>query len=205
MVTMFRRSRLFIACVVVAPIFLLPNAGALANPGTPADGCRADYVIGAEDVLDIAVWENTALTRTVPVRPDGKISLPLLDDVQAAGLTPMQLRQRLVSGLAEYISSPAVSVVVREVHSFKVAVLGQVKAPGRYEIKDRATVLEVLAIAGGITEFAARGRIVLLRNEGATPRQIPVPYDRLTKSAAAPALSSPGNFCVSPGDVIVVP
>ena len=204
MVTMFRRSRLSIACVVVVPIVLLANVGALANPGTTADGCRADYVIGAEDVLDIAVWENTALTRTVPVRPDGKISLPLLDDVQAAGLTPMQLRERLVSGLAEYISSPAVSVVVREVHSFKVAVLGQVKSPGRYEIKDRATVLEVLAIAGGITEFAARGRIVLLRNEGATPRQIPVPYDRLTKSAA-PALSAPGNFCVSPGDVIVVP
>jgi polysaccharide export outer membrane protein len=206
MVTMFRRSRLSIAGVILAPILLLPNVGALANPGTmAADGCRAEYVIGAEDVLDIAVWENASLTRTVPVRPDGKISLPLLDDVQAAGLTPMQLRERLVSGLAEFISSPAVSVVVREVHSFKVAVLGQVKAPGRYEIKDRATVLEVLAIAGGVTEFAARGRIVLLRNEGATPRQIPVPYDRLTKSAAAPALSAPGNFCVSPGDVIVVP
>jgi polysaccharide export outer membrane protein len=205
-VTMFRRSRLSIACVVVVPIFLLRNVGATAIQGTMGpDGCRADYVIGAEDVLDIAVWENAALTRTVPVRPDGKISLPLLDDVQAAGLTPMQLRERLVSRLAEYISSPAVSVVVREVHSFKVAVLGQVKTPGRYEIKDRATVLEVLAIAGGITEFAARSRIVVLRSEGATPRQIPVPYDRLTKNAAAPAVSAPGNFCVSPGDVIVVP
>ena len=199
-------SRLSFARGVVAAIFLLQNVEALAhrNP-TAADGCRADYVIGAEDVLDIAVWENAALTRTVPVRPDGKISLPLLDDVQAAGLTPMQLRERLASGLAEYISSPAVSVVVREVHSFKVAVLGHVKTPGRYEIKDRATVLDLLAIAGGITEFAARGKIVLLRNEGGTPRQIPVPYDRLTKSAAATAPSAPGNFCVSPGDVIVVP
>jgi polysaccharide export outer membrane protein len=197
MVIMSCRSRLCFACGLVLAFFLLQEHGALANPtGIPADGCRADYVIGAEDVLDIAVWENTALTRTVPVRPDGKISLPLLDDVQAAGLTPMQLRERLVSGLADYVSSPAVSVVVREVHSFKVAVLGQVKTPGRYEIKDRATVLEVLAIAGGITEFAARGRIVLLRTEGATSRQIPVPYDRLTKN---------GNVCVSPGDVIVVP
>jgi polysaccharide export outer membrane protein len=204
MVTISCRSRRCFACGLAVAIFLLPDRGALANPtGSTGDGCRADYVIGAEDVLDIAVWENTALTRTVPVRPDGKISLPLLDDVQAAGLTPMQLRERLVSGLADYITSPAVSVVVREVHSFKVAVLGQVKAPGRYEIKDRATVLEVLAIAGGITEFAARGRIVVLRNEGATPRQIPVPYDRLTKNAAAPP--GPGNFCVSPGDVIVVP
>jgi polysaccharide biosynthesis/export protein len=203
MVTM---SRLSIACGVVGGILLLQNVGALANPGTSnGDGCRTDYLIGAEDVLDIAVWENAALTRTVPVRPDGKISLPLLDDVQAAGLTPMQLRERLVSGLGEYISAPAVSVVVREVHSFKVAVLGQVKAPGRYEIKDRATVLDVLAIAGGITEFAARGRIVLIRTEGAAPRQIPVPYDRLTKGASASAHSAPGNFCVSPGDVIVVP
>jgi polysaccharide export outer membrane protein len=204
MVTISCRSRRCFACGLVVAIFLLPDRGALATPtGTTGDGGRAYYVIGAEDVLDIAVWENAALTRTVPVRPDGKISLPLLDDVQAAGLTPMQLRERLVSGLADYITSPAVSVVVREVHSFKVAVLGQVKAPGRYEIKDRATVLEVLAIAGGITEFAARGRIVVLRNEGATPRQIPVPYDRLTKNAAAPP--GPGNFCVSPGDVIVVP
>ena len=99
MVTMSCRSRLSFACGLVLAMFLLQNVGALAHRGaTAADGCRADYVIGAEDVLDIAVWENTALTRTVPVRPDGKISLPLLDDVQAAGLTPMQLRERLVSG-----------------------------------------------------------------------------------------------------------
>ena len=198
------------ACVPLVVILALTSGGLTAHEekGNPVgDVCRADYVIGAEDVLDIAVWENTALTRTVPVRPDGKISLPLLDDVQAAGLTPMQLRERLVSGLGEYITSPAVSVVVKEVHSFKVTVLGQVKTPGRYEIKDRATVLDVLAIAGGITEYASRGRIVLLRQDGPTPRQIPVPYDRLTKAAARtdPAAPAQGNFCVSPGDVIVVP
>ena len=180
----------------------------VASPQVAAEGCRGEYVIGPEDVLDIAVWDNQALTRTVPVRPDGKISLPLLNDVHAAGLTPMELREKLSAGLTEYIPSPAVSVLVREVHSFKVTVIGQVKAAGRYEIKDRATVLDVLALAGGITEYASRGRIVVLRQDGPTPRQIPFPYDRLTSKNAArndPAATGPGNFCVNPGDVIVVP
>jgi polysaccharide biosynthesis/export protein len=184
------------------------DSSAAGRPPATDLGCRGDYVIGAEDVLDIAVWDNAALTRTVPVRPDGKISLPLLNDVQAAGLTPMQLRDKLATGLTEYIPSPAVSVLVREVHSFKVTVIGQVKAAGRYEIKDRATVLDVLALAGGITEYAARGRIVVLRQDGPTSRQIPFPYDRLTSRNAPkhdPAAAAPGNFCVNPGDVIVVP
>jgi polysaccharide export outer membrane protein len=202
--------RFTVASTLTLAMLLLPSYRgttlAQQDSGTAADGCRADYVIGAEDVLDVAVWDNAPLTRTVPVRPDGKISLPLLDDVQAAGLTPMQLRERLKTGLAEYISAPAVSVVVREVHSFKVTVMGQVKTPGRYEIKDRATVLDLLAMAGGITEYAARGRIVVLRNDGTASRQIPVPYDRLTKNASRnEAAAAPGNLCVSPGDVIVVP
>jgi len=173
-----------------------------APSGQPpvAEGCRGEYVIGPEDVLDIAVWDNTALTRTVPVRPDGKISLPLLNDVHAAGLTPMQLREKLATGLTEYMPSPAVSVLVREVHSFKVTVIGQVKTAGRYEIKDRATVLDVLAMAGGVTEYASRGRIVVLRQDGPAARQIRFPYDKLTSGNAAK-----NNFCVNPGDVIVVP
>ena len=200
------RTRPATVCVVLS-LMLLSRGPILANDRAGADGCRADFVIGAEDVLDIAVWDNAALTRTVPVRPDGKISLPLLNDVQAAGLTPMQLREQLAAGLTEYMPSPAVSVVVREVHSFKVTVIGQVKTPGRYEIKDRATVLDMLAIAGGVTEYASRGRIVVLRQDGATTRPIPFPYDRLTsKSMKQEAASAArGNFCVSPGDVIVVP
>src|SRR5712692_6428234 len=95
----------------------------------------AEYLIGPEDVLDIAVWNNTDISRTVPVRPDGKISLPLLNDVQAAGLTPMQLRDVLIKLLTSYIATPTLSVIVREVHSFKVTVIGEVKTPGRYELK----------------------------------------------------------------------
>src|SRR5713226_7645572 len=115
----------------------------------------AEYLIGPEDVLDIAVWNNTDISRTVPVRPDGKISLPLLNDVQAAGLTPMQLRDVLIKLLTSYIPTPEVSVIIREVHSFKVSVIGEVKTPGRHELKSGATVLDVLAMAGGLGEFAA--------------------------------------------------
>src|SRR5205085_5179472 len=101
------------------------------GPRLRAQASRADadpeYVIGPEDVLDIAVWNTTEISRTVPVRPDGKISLPLLNDVQAAGLSPMQLRESLVKSLASYIPTPTVSVIVREVHSVKVTVIGEVK------------------------------------------------------------------------------
>jgi polysaccharide export outer membrane protein len=190
-----------------------PGSRALAQRGValppPVTGsCPAStYVIGPEDVLDIAVWDNAQITRTVPVRPDGKISLPLLNDVQAAGLTPMQLRETLTTALAEYIPRSAVSVLVREVHSFKVAVIGQVKTPGRYELKDRASVLDVLAMAGGLTEYASRSRIVILREEPDGTRQIPFPFDKLTAKNRANGSKAGGqqNLCLRPGDVVLVP
>jgi len=171
-----------------------------AQAQSPPTEAGAEYLIGPEDVLDVAVWNNTEITRTVPVRPDGKISLPLLNDVQAAGLTPMQLRDVLVKGLESYIPSPTVSVIVREIHSFKVTVIGEVKTPGRYELKSRSTVLDVLAMAGGLSQYAARGRIVVLRHDGVTARELPFPYDKLTGKNAGSE-----NFCVKPGDVILVP
>src|SRR5213594_5060457 len=138
-----------------------------------------DYRIGPEDVLDIAVWHNEAISRAVPVRPDGKISLPLLNEVQAAGLTPLQLRDVLVKRLADYMPSPEVSVIVREVHSFKVSVIGEIKTPGRYELKSRATVLDVLAQAGPFSDFATRGRIFVLRLNGTTMKRIPFNYNKV--------------------------
>jgi polysaccharide export outer membrane protein len=198
--------------LVVAPALSRgPAAPAhFALPPQPvADSCPTrTYVIGPEDVLDIAVWDNAQITRTVPVRPDGKISLPLLNDMQAAGLTPMQLRDTLTEALTEYIPRTAVSVLVREVHSFKVSVIGQVKLPGRYELKDRATVLDVLAMAGGLTEYAARGRIVILREDPeGTTRQIPFPFDKLTKNRATNGSTTGSlvNRCLLPGDVVLVP
>src|SRR3954471_20302059 len=169
--------KLLAACVLV---IVNCAAAALAAAAAPEAAEGPAYVIGPEDVLQVLVWNNEAMTRTVPVRPDGMISLPLLNDVPAAGLTPMQLRETLTKALTDYLPTPAVSVLLREIHSVKVAVIGQVKTPGRYELKDRATVLDVLAMAGGLTEFAARKRIVVLRQEPAGAKQIPFPYDKLT-------------------------
>lgn len=162
-----------------------------------ADG---DYKIGPEDLLDIAVWNNTAISRAVPVRPDGKISLPLLNDVQAAGLTPMELRDVLAKSLAEYMPTPEVSVIVREVHSFKVSVLGEVKKAGQFELKSRTTVLDVIALAGGFTEFAARSRIVILRPSGATVKRVPFNYNKAVSSGAQQE-----DLFLQPGDVVLVP
>jgi polysaccharide export outer membrane protein len=159
-----------------------------------------EYLIGPEDVLDITVWKNCPdLCRTVPVRPDGKMSLPLVNDVQAAGLTPMDLRQHLTEQLAEYLPSPEVSVIVREVHNFKVAVVGSVKMPGDYEIKSQATVLGLLARAQGLTEFANRDRIVILRQNGSATTRIPFNYRKVAEG------HDQDNFYVRAGDIIVVP
>ena len=177
-----------------------PASTLAAEPASRPAPEQGDYLIGPEDVLDISVWNNAAISRTVPVRPDGKVSLPLLNDVQAAGLTPMQLRDVLIKKLTEYMPTPEVSVIVREVHSFKVSVIGEVKRPGRHELKSRATVLDVLAMAEGLGEFAARGRIVILRHAGNTLKRIPFNYNKVVS-----ADGELENFALLPGDIIVVP
>src|SRR5207245_9909768 len=128
------------AILVILPLTTLGPGSAVAlaeESGSRPTPEQGDYRIGPEDVLDIAVWNNTAISRTVPVRPDGKISLPLLNDVQAAGLTAMQLRGVLTRKLAEYVPTPEVSVIVREVRSCKVSVIGEVRTPRRYDLKRR--------------------------------------------------------------------
>lgn len=180
-------------------VILSVMAVTMASGPTGAEE-RGLYQIGPEDVLDIAVWNNTAVSRTVPVRPDGRISLPLLNDVQAAGLTPMQLRDVLIKRLADYMPTPEVSVIVKEVHSFKVAVIGEIRTPGRYELRSRATVLDVLAQAGPFTDFASRTRIFVLRPNGATMKRIPFSYNKVIL-----ADGEHENFFLQPGDIIVVP
>jgi polysaccharide export outer membrane protein len=159
-----------------------------------------DYRIGIEDVLDIAVWNVNELQKTVPVRPDGKISFPLVNDVVAAGLTPMQLREQLTKTLATYVHDPDVSVVVREIRSLKVAVIGQVKSPGRYDIKGPSTVLDALALAGGLTEFAGRRKIMVVRAGGGKVERLRFDYD-----AAVSKGTADNNILVKAGDVVVVP
>lgn len=184
--------------VALASLLLAGLAAAGERSAEPAPA--GEYRIGPEDVLDIAVWNNTAISRTVPVRPDGRISLPLLNDVQASGLTPAELRSVLLQKLVDYVPSPEVSVIVREVHSFKVSVIGEVKTAGRYELKSRATVLDALALAGGFTEFASRARVVILRLDGATLRRIPFNYNKALSQDSRDEI-----VLLRPGDIVVVP
>lgn len=173
------------------------NAMACRQPG----GDAPSYRIGAGDVLRIGVWNDKNLQRTVTVRPDGKISFPLLNDIPAAGKTPMQLSREMTRGLKTYIADPQVSVVVQAVHSFTVSVLGQVQHPGRYEMPSgKATVLDSLAMAGGLTPYANGSEIHVIRENETGTERIPFNYGR--------AVSMKGNgvdFCVSPGDIVIVP
>ena len=172
---------------------------AVTTPTDASPAPTADYQIGPEDVLDIAVWNNPAMSRTTPVRPDGMISLPLLNDIQAAGLTPMQLRNNIATKLTEYLPNPEVSVIVLEVNHFKISVLGEVKKPGRYDFKGQATVLDAIATAGGLSDFAARSKITILRNENGTSKRIPVNYNKIVSAAEH------GDVSLRPGDIVLVP
>jgi polysaccharide export outer membrane protein len=188
------------ASLIEAPA-ATPEPATAASPAAPARIVESSdaFRIGPEDVLDVQVWKNDELSRVVPVRPDGMISLPLVNDIRAAGLTAVELRQAVTQRLSEFIPSPEVSVMVREVHSVKVAVLGAVRMPGHYEVKSAATVLELIARAQGLTEFADRGRIVVLRQNGGETTRIPFNYRKVAEG------SEQDNFYVRPGDIIVVP
>ena len=191
------RAALSLAAVVVATA--CAPAHNVPSEVKPAASV-SEYRIGPTDVLQISVWKNEELSRTLPVRPDGMISLPLVNDIKAAGLTPMQLRDVVAQRLSEYMPRPQVSVVVREIKSMAVSVLGQVRNAGRYDYRTHSTVLDYLANAGGVTEFAGRSRILVLRSDGTNVQRIPFDYDR--------AVSTYGlneNFLVQPGDIIVVP
>jgi polysaccharide export outer membrane protein len=160
----------------------------------------SDYVIGPEDMLQISVWKNDSLSRQLPVRPDGKISMPLLHDIQAAGLTPMQLRDKIAVALAEFMPSPEVSVTVLEVLSYRVSVLGEVQKPGVLQLKAPTTVLEALALAGGFRDFASPSKIVIIRKDksGQTQR-LRFNYNRAVGAAGE------DNVTLRSGDVVVVP
>jgi lipopolysaccharide/colanic/teichoic acid biosynthesis glycosyltransferase/protein involved in polysaccharide export with SLBB domain len=172
-------------------------AATVRTVGEPAN---REYLIGPDDEIEISVWENAALTRTVPVRPDGKISLPLLNDVQAAGLTPMQLQGAIAKQLTSFVQAPEVSVIVRNVHSFKVSVIGEVREPGRFELSGHPTVLDLIALAKGLTEYADKRRIVVMRRERGATRYLPFAYDKLMSDNG----EGIDNFFVLPDDIVLV-
>lgn len=129
----------------------------------PAQAPPPDYVIGAEDILDISVWKNSDLSRVVVVRPDGMISLPLVGDIKASGLSPEQLKSAVEKKLREYSETAVVSVIVQAVNSYKVFVLGEVRTPGVQVYKANATVLQAISLAGGFSQFSSKNKIIVIR------------------------------------------
>jgi polysaccharide biosynthesis/export protein len=158
------------------------------------------YIIGAEDVLYIHVWREEPLSRSIPVRMDGKISLPLIDEIEAAGTTPKQLKEKITEKMKQFVENPVVSVTVMEANSFKVFVSGQVRTPGVYRLRSETTILQIIPMAGGLTEWADQKKILVIRKEGGKDKRITVNYKKLVKDGD---LSQ--NIVLKAGDTIIVP
>jgi len=158
------------------------------------------YVIGPEDVLYIHVWREDALSKTVPVRVDGNISLPLVHEVKAQGLTPLKLKENLTERFKEFIENPNVSVTVVEANSFKVYVSGQIKSPGVHRLRSETTLLQIIPMAGGFTEWANQKKILIIRKENGKEKRITVNYKKILKGD-----SPDSNIVLKAGDTIIVP
>jgi len=170
-----------------------------ANSKQPTPQAGPSYIIGPEDTLFVSVWKEPDLTATLPVRADGMISLPLLNDVQAAGLTPMQLAASITEKLKKFVSDPRVTVVVTQMNSQRIYVTGEVAHSGAMNLTPDMTVLQALASAG-FTQFANTKGIYVLRSQNGTQKKYPVNYKKLVKGEA-----NDQNILLKPGDTIVVP
>ncbi|MGB8523694.1 MAG: polysaccharide biosynthesis/export family protein [Candidatus Acidiferrales bacterium] len=159
-----------------------------------------NYIIGAQDVLDVSVWKEPEVSRVVPVRPDGKISLPLLNDVQAAGLTPSQLAAQITVSLKKFVTSPQVTVIVTTINSQRIYIIGEVTRPGAFPMLPEMNVLQGLSSAGGFTQFAKTKSIYVLRMENGKQQKYPVNYKEVV-SGKHPEQ----DILLKAGDTIVVP
>jgi polysaccharide export outer membrane protein len=175
-------------------------ASASLKSGVASQVNNRSYVIGPEDVLAINVWKEPEISRTLPVRPDGKISLPLVGDITATGMTPEQLQAILESKLRSFIASPEVTVIVQEIKSEKVNIVGQVYKPGSYLIAKPTTVLDVIAMAGGFRDFAKSKKVYVLRIENGRAKRYPFNYKDVIKGRKLAQ-----NILLQPRDTIVVP
>ena len=175
-----------------------------ATPGAQAAAAMAaedpNFVIGQNDVLDISVWKDPDISRRVPVRPDGKISLPLLNDIQAAGLTPMQLQTQITEKLKKFLTEPQVTVIVAEINSRRIYILGEANRPGAYPMLPNMTVLQALSGAGGFTQFANSSKVRILRMENGKQASYNFNYKEVILGK-----NIDQNVVLKPGDSIVVP
>lgn len=188
----------FLAVALSLPALATGQDSTQGKDPMPASQAESTYVIGADDTLYISVWKEPDLTETLPVRADGKISMPLLNDVQAAGLTPMQLSAALTDKLKKYVSDPRVTIVVTQMNSQRVYVTGEVLHPGAMNLTPDMTVLQALSSAG-FTQFANTKGIYVLRNQHGSETKLAVNYKKLIKGEGGQ------NVALKPGDTIVVP
>jgi polysaccharide export outer membrane protein len=177
-----------------------PAPSTAAKDSLSAPAREPEYVIGTEDILQINVWKEADVSASVPVRPDGKISLPLLNDVQAAGLTPQQLATEITVRLKQFMTEPRVTVIVTAMNSRRAYVMGQVTRQGAVPLVSNLTVLQALSAAGGPAQFANTKKIYILRTEGGKQLRIPFNYSEVIKGK-----NPEQNINLKPGDTIVVP
>jgi polysaccharide biosynthesis/export protein len=198
-----------VGCQIIASAQSVPAkiknsaAGAISHSSAPAphDIATDDYIIGSDDVLAINVWKEPDLSRTVPVRPDGKITLPLVGDIGASGSTPKQLQTNIEQDLSKYISKPAVTVIVQEAKSHKFNVMGQVQKPGTYLLTSPMTVLDAIALAGGFRDWAKVKSIYVLRADANGARaKLAFNYKKVIKGNDIQQ-----NIQLRTGDTVVVP
>lgn len=193
---------------LMASVVFAQSKPVLVNPAQDASHEKSslivttDYIIGPEDVLDITVWKNSDLSKTVHVRPDGRISLPLVGDVVAVSRTSAQLTDEISARLKAYMENPTVSIVVKEVNSYAIFVLGEVVKPARYPLKSKTTLLQAVTLAGGFTQVASRNKIVIFRfaKDGEPLTKIKASYDDIVLRDGTIQ-----NIELKPGDTIVVP
>ena len=174
-------------------------------PPPPPTGQRAevapdDYVIGPEDVLGVVFWREADISGDVTVRPDGRITLPVIGELQAAGLRPEELRQRIAAGAAKYLTEPNVAVVVRAINSRQVYVTGRVTTPGKHPVIGPLTVMQAIALAGGLTEYADAKNITVLRTVNGQTSRFPFNYKDVARGKKLEQ-----NVLLLPGDTVVVP
>jgi polysaccharide biosynthesis/export protein len=181
-----------------AVVGVLLLSGCAHRPEVRVDNSDQPYRIGREDVLDVAVWRDGDLSRTLPVRPDGYISMPMTGDVLAAGKTPTELAEELRERLKPYVQEPRVTVIVREVNSSRIFITGEVANPGAYPLRGRVSIIQAIALAGGFTDFANSDGIVVIRHDE-KGGQIPVRYSDLISPKKG------YEVILRPGDTIVVP
>jgi len=199
-------ARNFVAATVL--IFMLIGVGGCSQQNAQYQGMSVpptEFLIGPEDVLVVTVWRNQELSKEVIVRPDGKISLPLIGDIMAAGLSAQVLSKHVADALAEFMSTPTVSVQVKEINSYHIFAVGEVGKPGKIPLKSFTSVVQGISYAGGFTTFASRNNVHVLRmvknSQGETKQvMIPVPYLDIIQGKNLEA-----NFILKAGDVIVVP